>query len=282
MQAFLDPSIKGIIANIGGDDALRLIPFLDLDIIHDNPKVFLGYSDTTVIHFACLKAGLRTFYGPSVLTGFAENVAMHDYTVQGIQKTLFSSQKIGAIPDNLDGWTKEHLDWANPQHQNIRRVLQPPLAWRFLGSSEKSTGHLIGGCMDVMMRIKGTPLWANLNVWEGAILFQETSETGMPPNLLGSFLRSLGAQGILQKLKGILFSKPGGPHVLEEDFCRYETILIKVLKEFKDLSFPVVTQMDFGHSDPMWPLPYGASTEINPETQTVTILESGVLEEKDL
>ena len=136
--------------------------------------------------------------------------------------------------------------------------------------------------MDVMMRIKGTPLWANLNVWEGAILFQETSETGMPPNLLGSFLRSLGAQGILQKLKGILFSKPGGPHVLEEDFCRYETILIKVLKEFKDLSFPVVTQMDFGHSDPMWPLPYGASTEINPETQTVTILESGVLEEKDL
>jgi muramoyltetrapeptide carboxypeptidase LdcA involved in peptidoglycan recycling len=51
MEAFLDPNIKGIISNIGGDDSLRLIPFIDFNIIKNNPKVVMGYSDTTVTHF---------------------------------------------------------------------------------------------------------------------------------------------------------------------------------------------------------------------------------------
>ncbi|WP_243397279.1 LD-carboxypeptidase [Holospora curviuscula] len=79
MDAFLDPHIKAIISNIGGDDSLSLIPFIDFNIIKNNPKVVMGYSDTTVTHFMCLKAGLTSFYGPSVMTAFAENVAMRLY-----------------------------------------------------------------------------------------------------------------------------------------------------------------------------------------------------------
>ena len=70
MRAFHDPAIKGIIASIGGDDAVRLIPCIDLAVIRDNPKLFVGYSDLTVIHFGCLKAGLGTLHGPTVMSGF--------------------------------------------------------------------------------------------------------------------------------------------------------------------------------------------------------------------
>ena len=80
-QAFADPTISGIFASIGGDDAIRLLPHLNLDLIRQNPKVFLGFSDTTAIHLACLTAGLTSFYGPSIMAGFAENGGMHDYTV---------------------------------------------------------------------------------------------------------------------------------------------------------------------------------------------------------
>ena len=76
---FRGSSIKGIIASIGGDDAIRLIPHIDLNVIADNPKVFLGYSDPTVLHFGCLKAGLGSFYGPTIMAGFAENGGMHAY-----------------------------------------------------------------------------------------------------------------------------------------------------------------------------------------------------------
>src|SRR4029079_4166907 len=72
MEAFADPSIRGIISTIGGDDSVRILPHIDLDVIRRNPKVFLGYSDTTVTHLACLKAELATFYGPSIMAGFAE------------------------------------------------------------------------------------------------------------------------------------------------------------------------------------------------------------------
>lgn len=50
MAAFSDPAIKGIISTIGGDDSIRILPYLNLDLIRANPKILLGYSDTTVTH----------------------------------------------------------------------------------------------------------------------------------------------------------------------------------------------------------------------------------------
>ncbi len=89
MEAFSDPSVKAIISNIGGDDSIRMLPYIDLDIIRNNPKIFLGFSDSTITHFICLKAGLSSFYGTSLLVGFAENVSMHDYQISDIKRTLF-------------------------------------------------------------------------------------------------------------------------------------------------------------------------------------------------
>ncbi len=78
MAAFRDPSIKGIISNIGGSESIRLLPYIDFNVIRENPKIFMGYSDATISHLFCLKAGLSTFYGPAILTEFAENGEMHE------------------------------------------------------------------------------------------------------------------------------------------------------------------------------------------------------------
>ena len=66
MAAFADDTIDGIITTIGGEDSIRTLPYLDLDVIRKNPKVFMGYSDTTISHAACFKAGIVSFYGPRV------------------------------------------------------------------------------------------------------------------------------------------------------------------------------------------------------------------------
>ena len=50
MAAFADPSIRGIFSTIGGDDSIRLLPYMDFELIRANPKVFIGYSDTTISH----------------------------------------------------------------------------------------------------------------------------------------------------------------------------------------------------------------------------------------
>ena len=45
MWALKDNSIKGIICNQGGDDSYRVLPYIDSQVIHDHPKVFMGFSD---------------------------------------------------------------------------------------------------------------------------------------------------------------------------------------------------------------------------------------------
>lgn len=110
--AFADRTIDGIVSTIGGDDSIRLLPHLDLDLIRTNPKVFVGYSDTTITHLACLRAGVQTFYGPAVMAGFGENAGLHDYLSLGVER-MFSSEPPGRWPPNTEGWTVEQHDWAN-------------------------------------------------------------------------------------------------------------------------------------------------------------------------
>jgi len=149
MQAFADPSIAGIISTIGGDDSIRLLPFLDLDVIRAHPKVFMGYSDTTITLMAGFQAGLVTFYGPAIMSGFAENGGMFPYMVDSVRRTLFSSAPIGRVAPNTEGWTVEFLDWAEPENQARRRKLTRSTGWKFLQGSGVRRGRLVGGCLEV-------------------------------------------------------------------------------------------------------------------------------------
>jgi muramoyltetrapeptide carboxypeptidase LdcA involved in peptidoglycan recycling len=62
MWAFTNSEVKAIIANIGGNDSINIIPFININIIKNNPKILIGYSDVQNIHVLCYKAGLSTFY----------------------------------------------------------------------------------------------------------------------------------------------------------------------------------------------------------------------------
>ncbi|MBI5094507.1 MAG: LD-carboxypeptidase [Candidatus Hydrogenedentes bacterium] len=276
LAAFSDPAIKGIISTIGGDDSIRLLPYLDLDAIRTNPKVFMGYSDTTVTHLACFKAGLVSFYGPSIMAGFAENGGVFPYTIDAIRKTLFSTGPVGRIEPNRDGWTVERLDWADPSVQSQRRCLQRSESWRFLQGTRCARGPLIGGCLEVLDWLRGTPVWPELAKWEDAILFIETSEEAPSPQYVARTLRSFAAMGVLERISALLVGRPGGG-VLENEFAAYDEAILEVVTTEQGLSdLPIVSRMDFGHTDPMCVLPYGIRAEVNCERQEVALLESAV------
>ena len=226
MQAFSDPTIKGIFTTIGGDDSIRLLPFLDLDVIRNNPKIFMGYSDNTISHLVCYKAGLVSFHGPSILAEFAENGGMFPYMVQSLRQTLFSSEVIGEVKPNTDGWTVEFLDWGDPVNQQRKRKLNPSSGWKFLQGKGIHRGHLIGGCLEVLDWARGTEIFPEN--WQDAILFLETSEEAPPPEVVTRTLRVLAAMGILRQLAGILFGRPGGG-VPSEKFEEYDMAIQKVV-----------------------------------------------------
>ena len=273
--AFADPSVRAVIASIGGEDSVRVLPHLDLGTIARNPKIFLGYSDATSIHLACFKAGVTSFYGPTVMAGFAENGGMFDYCADSVRGTLFSAEPVGTIEPNRGGWTAEFLEWADPSLNDRKRALTPSSGPRTLQGRGVARGPLLGGCADVLEMLKGTPWWPPLDAWRGAVLFYETSEEAPQPALVSRWLRNFASQGILHVLSGIVVGRPGG-NVAPEHHADYDAALVHALDEAGLVDLPVLAGLDFGHTDPIFTLPYGAVAEIDCAAAALTITESGV------
>ena len=81
----------------------------------------------------------------------------------------------------------------------------------------------------------------------------------------------------MQQLSGILFGRPGGP-VDPAQFGEYDDAIMRALQECERVDVPVVTRMDFGHTDPVFIIPYGAQAEIDCDRQGFSILDPGVNE----
>ncbi|WP_040286467.1 S66 family peptidase [Sporosarcina koreensis] len=270
MTAFRDDTIKGIFANIGGEDSIRLLPYIDFQVIRDNPKIFMGYSDVTISHLFCHRASLSSFYGPAVLTDFAENIEMDPYTVEMVNQTLFLDQPIGPIEPAAQ-WTSERLEWVE-ENKFTRRRMQDNHGYELLQGTGTVQGRLIGGCMEVLETVKGTELWPDQDYWKDSILFFETSEEKPKPDLIRYWLRNYAAQGILQQANGILFGKPQD----EQFYDEYKEEIRTVMKEYGLEDLPILYNLNFGHTEPKCILPYGALAEIGCNEKSFTILEGAV------
>jgi len=140
--AVTDPEIKAVFASIGGADAIRVLPHLDPGVMAANPKIFMGYSDTTMVHLAAYGAGLQTFYGPAVMAGITENGGMFEYAERWFRKVPMTSEPVGKL-EPAEGWTEERLEWADPTLENQRRTLRKPDGWVWLQGGAKAQGHLL-------------------------------------------------------------------------------------------------------------------------------------------
>jgi muramoyltetrapeptide carboxypeptidase LdcA involved in peptidoglycan recycling len=158
-----------------------------------------------------------------------------------------------------------------------KRKLNPAQGWNYLQGEGARRGHLVGGCLEVLDWLRGTDVWPDLETWQDAILFIETSEGAPSPARVLRILRALAAMGILKRLAGILFGRPGGGVPLER-FQEYDGVLLQVVADEEGLAgLPIVTGMDFGHTDPMFVLPYGVEAEIDFDRRQFAITDSAVM-----
>ncbi|WP_073588808.1 S66 family peptidase [Anaerocolumna xylanovorans] len=266
LNAFRDPSIKGIISCIGGIESIRMLPYLDLSVIRENPKVFLGYSDTTTSHLICYKAGISSIYGPCLLVDFAENVKMHPYTAEYLKRALFDEEPMGEIKPAPE-WTSEYLPWELGNKYQERKY-SPNKGYEVLQGTKNVRGRLLGGCLEVFDMLRGTELFPSIEEFEDTILFFETSEEMPPVWYVECALRMYGMMGIFERTNGILWAKPYGEKYYEE----YKEVIKRVLKEFGKESLPVLYNVNFGHTEPKIAIPYGTEAVINCKEGTLTFL----------
>jgi muramoyltetrapeptide carboxypeptidase LdcA involved in peptidoglycan recycling len=270
--ALENDDVAGIVSTIGGDDSIRTVPYLDLDLIRSYPKVFMGFSDTTVQHLVNRKAGIVSFYGPSLLAGFAENGGIHPYVEAAVRAAVFSAEpfELTAAPET----TEEFLQWADPELQTRRRRWWPNPGWQWLQGDEPVTGELIGGCGEILEMAKGTSIWPPEEAWDGAVFLIETSEEAPPPQTVKHWLRGYLALGVLDRIGALLVARPDG-YRQAQTFQLWDNVQA-VLAEAGRTDLPVVVNVDYGHTSPLGVLPLGCRARVDPEHRTITVVEPAV------
>lgn len=265
MDAFKDPSIKGILTLTGGNDTIRILPYIDFDVIRNNPKVFIGFSDTTANHFMMYKAGLVSFYGPAAGVEFSlPNPPQED--IDTVLDTIFEGK------DNIElnhylKYANDPLDWSTSlldYHEDLT-------GYELLKGTGVVEGELIGGCIDVFAMINGTSIWPSVDSWKDKVLFFETSDGQPEPESVRDTLYSMASQGILGNLTAILVGRPKNGKYYQE----YNEVILEVLEDF-NIDIPVIVNCHFGHAWLWHVMPIGCKVRVDADNKKITLIESSV------
>lgn len=277
MDAFKNKEIKAIFTAIGGDDSIRLLPYIDFNVIKDNPKIFTGFSDTTSNHLMMYKAGLMSYYGASIMTNFSEYVKINDYTSKMIDKTLFNPVDNLVIESSKFFYDDddEKIWWDEKNINKLKKYHNEEVGYEVLQGKGSVQGRLLGGCLDVFIEILGTSIWPSVDEWKDKIMFLETSESDMSVDTLTWILRNFNAQGIFDVIKGIIVGKPARRYRYED----YKKVYKQVVGiEANHPEIPILFNVNFGHAEPIGIIPYGCLASIDTDKKTFTLLEKATNE----
>ena len=276
LQAFADPQIDMILCAIGGDDTYRLLPWLfGNDELRRavKPKIFLGFSDTTINHLMLHKLGLPSFYGQSFLSDVCElDKNMLPYTRRYFEELI----QTGAIREITpsDVWYEERASFG-PDQLGTPRKAHPNRGFQLLQGRPVFSGKILGGCIDSMFdcfdggRYADMPqlcrqyaLFPRAEDWRGKILLLESSEEKMPPEAYRRALEYLKEAGVFRAVNGVLVGKP-----MDEAYdSEYRALLTEVID---DPELPVLCNVNIGHATPRCIIPFGVEATVDAERQRI-------------
>jgi muramoyltetrapeptide carboxypeptidase len=242
---FQRDDIHGIVCARGGSGAIRLLNCLDYDAIRTHPKVFVGYSDITVLQLALLRrCGLPTFFAPMVQPDFAR----------------------GMPPGALADW-RRLLSWPEPfgPLDDPRRAAET----RTLVGG-RTAGPCIGGTLSLVAATLGTPDQPDL---EDAIFFFEDIYEN--PAHVERYLAQLRWAGMLEKAAGFLIGNVTW-EATEEERGRFLTLEEVYRDMLAPLGRPAIYNFPFGHIPNPLPLSQGIRVSLDADRRTVEILEPAV------
>ena len=270
-RAFADPAVRAVIASIGGDDSIRLLPLLDEATIAANPKILLGYSDTTTLLAFVRRLGIVTFHGPSVMAGLSQLAALPTAYGHHLHEMLFEPTALYRYPA-FGQFSEGYPDWHDPSRVGQINCSRPDDGWHVLQGTGHVTGELFGGCLEVLDWIRGTRAWPSADEWAGRLLVIEPSEEKPGPEQVRRILRSFAALGVFDRLAGMLVGR-ARDHDAAGTAAFESAIVGAVADEIGRANLPIAANLPIGHTDPQWVLPLGVRAELDLDVRTLTLIE---------
>lgn len=279
--AFLDDSIAGIICAIGGDDTYRLLPYLMEDgefiqAVERRPKLFTGFSDTTINHLMFYRLGLCTYYGPAFICDLGEIADdMLPYSRKAFESYLEGNTYPYIMSSDL--WYEERGDFSKAAVGTDRTAHKESRGYELLQGAEIFSGELLGGCLESLYDILTTSrypdekqvceryrIFPEREEWAGKILFVETCEEKPTPELVEKELLMLKEKGVFEVISGIIVGKPQDETWYEE----YKNVYKEVIGDEK---LPIVYNVNFGHALPRCALPIGQKVTVDMKQKKIIL-----------
>jgi muramoyltetrapeptide carboxypeptidase len=226
-ELFADPGVAAIVCARGGAGAVQLLPHIDRDLLRQNPKPLLGYSDITCLHLELERLGLTSLHGPMVARELADGETAYD--LASLWHALTGEgEPYASNPDDLVS---------------------------LAGGS--GVGVLRGGCLSLLAAAAGTP-WALSGADEPTILFLE--DVDEKPYRVDRMLRQLRESGALRGVTGVVFGDMKGcAPGFHEDYTLEEVLL----EALRGLDVPVALGLSSGHTaHPSVTLPLGVRARL--------------------
>jgi muramoyltetrapeptide carboxypeptidase LdcA involved in peptidoglycan recycling len=253
-EAFSDRAVKAVITVIGGFNSNQLLKYIDWNLIKNNPKIFCGFSDITVMNNAIFaKTGLINYNGPHY-SSFGQKLHM-DYTVEYFKKCLLSDESFEIAAS--DKWSDDM--WFVDQD---KRKLEDNPGYLVINSG-RADGTLIGGNVNTLNLLQGTEYFPDIT---DSVLFIE-DDAGTAPHIFDRDLQSLIHLPDFGKVRGIAIGR------FQKESKISDELLKKIIGTKKELDkLPVIANADFGHSDPKITFPIGGEVSIVADKESKIII----------
>jgi muramoyltetrapeptide carboxypeptidase len=251
MAYFRDKSVKAVFPGTGGYGTTRILSMLDYNIIKNNPKIFIGFSDITALHIAFNQlADLITFHTPNPMYGLGSKNGLDPISELYFWSLLMNSDDYTyEIPFDLYG------DSLKVQ------TMVPGIA----------SGKLVGGNLSLICSTMGSAFEIQT---VGSILFIE--DVGEAPYRIDRYLSELKLAGKLDLVSGIIIGRfsrrETEPSDKSTDFKMHEVFQ----QYFSEMKVPVIYNFPAGHGSKNISLPLGSNVQINTNNEIFKVLDSPI------
>ncbi|MFD9907239.1 S66 peptidase family protein [Streptomyces sp. NPDC059063] len=278
--AFTDPTVKAVIASIGGDDQITVLPFLDRELIRAHPKPFFGFSDNTNLHAFLSRTGIVSYHGASVMCELGRPGAMAAQTADSLRAALFVPGPYELVP--ADRFRVIDVPWDDPASFAAEPETEPGGGWTWHlpgGTGQVAEGRSWGGNLETLSGL----LMADREIadpatYDGQVLFLETSEELPSATEVFRALRALGERGLLSRFAALVmgraktwsFEHPHAPQERARYAHEQREAVLRALTAYAPDALAVF-DVDLGHTDPQYVIPYGGTVRVDGRARRITV-----------
>ncbi|MGW7277817.1 S66 family peptidase [Streptomyces sp. NPDC054844] len=276
--AFADPGIKAVIAAIGGDDQITVLPLLDRELIRNAPKPFFGTSDNTNLLAYLRNTGIVGYHGASVMVELGRPGAMHPQTADSLRAALFTSGPYELRP--AERWNDVNRDWADPATFDEEPVSRPGSGWSWVNADRVAEGRSWGGCLEILawLLMADREIARDPAEYDGGVLILETSEEMPSATEVFRTLRNMGERGLLRRFSALLmarpktwsFERPNSPDEAARYAAEQHEAVLRAMRTYAPEA-TIVFDVDFGHTDPQVVIPYGGTVRVDGPARRITV-----------